>query len=283
MKARDPAWWPSFNKGEFVAVRGRLFRVAQCFRNELLLERDPRAVDRPRRFPTGELVAVKGHRFTIRGVATDGCGKQWLSLEPYPDLPADKLEEAVRLIKEAARGVGLEPLGRASDGGYVVSGEQAREIERICEERSRVMREGREHWDPPQFVTGEPSSWFNVNPLQSTVVEVLFDGPPGPKGGRFVEVEVDGHSSRLGVWVEKGRYWALRFNVPRGFPHAPLFDLVQVDALIRLWRGRLRTARKKGSAYLEAAAVAHAYADAFQIVRTCHGHPPLPHEKEDQT
>jgi hypothetical protein len=43
-------------------------------------------------------------------------------------------------------------------------------------------------------------------------VDVVFDGPPGPEAGRFVEVENDqGRSIRLGEWVERpDGYWALR-------------------------------------------------------------------------
>jgi hypothetical protein len=45
-------------------------------------------------------------------------------------------------------------------------------------------------------------------------VDILFDGPPGPEAGRFVEVERDGKSVRLGEWVERGDgYWALRVPV----------------------------------------------------------------------
>ena len=46
-------------------------------------------------------------------------------------------------------------------------------------------------------------------------IDILFDGPPGPDGGRFVEVEDANHQSlRLGEWIERGDgYWALR--VPR--------------------------------------------------------------------
>jgi hypothetical protein len=45
----------------------------------------------------------------------------------------------------------------------------------------------------------------------STTVDVVFDGPPGPRGGRFVEVEINGRSVSLGEWIERpDGYWALR-------------------------------------------------------------------------
>lgn len=38
---------------------------------------------------------------------------------------------------------------------------------------------------------------------------VRFDGPPGPKAGRFVEVECDGASINAGQWIQDGEYWLL--------------------------------------------------------------------------
>jgi hypothetical protein len=47
-------------------------------------------------------------------------------------------------------------------------------------------------------------------------IDVVFDGPPGPESGRFVEVEDEaGRSIELGEWVERpDGYWALRLQVP---------------------------------------------------------------------
>ena len=49
-----------------------------------------------------------------------------------------------------------------------------------------------------------------VDPEQ--YIDIVFDGPPGPESGRFVEVESPpGTSIRLGVWIElDGGLWALR-------------------------------------------------------------------------
>ena len=43
-------------------------------------------------------------------------------------------------------------------------------------------------------------------------VDIVFDGPPGPESGRFVEVEdANGRGFRLGEWVERSDgLWALR-------------------------------------------------------------------------
>ncbi len=47
----------------------------------------------------------------------------------------------------------------------------------------------------------------------TATVDVVFDGPPGHESGRFVEVEVDGKSIRLGEWIERGDgLWALRIH-----------------------------------------------------------------------
>jgi hypothetical protein len=46
-------------------------------------------------------------------------------------------------------------------------------------------------------------------------IDVVFDGPPGPNAGRFVEVEDEaGRSIDLGVWLERpDGHWALRLQV----------------------------------------------------------------------
>jgi hypothetical protein len=45
----------------------------------------------------------------------------------------------------------------------------------------------------------------------TATVDFVFDGPPGPEAGRFVEVEVEGKSIRLGEWSQRvDGYWVLR-------------------------------------------------------------------------
>ena len=45
-----------------------------------------------------------------------------------------------------------------------------------------------------------------------TTVDIVFDGPPGHKSGRFVEVEnEEGASVSVGEWVERDDgFWVLR-------------------------------------------------------------------------
>jgi hypothetical protein len=48
-------------------------------------------------------------------------------------------------------------------------------------------------------------------------IDIVFDGPPGPEAGRFVEVENDtGASISIGEWVQRpDGYWVLRINPRR--------------------------------------------------------------------
>ena len=49
----------------------------------------------------------------------------------------------------------------------------------------------------------------------SKTIDIVFDGPPGPQSSRFVEVERDGRSIKLGEWVERpDGYWVLRIPDP---------------------------------------------------------------------
>jgi hypothetical protein len=45
-------------------------------------------------------------------------------------------------------------------------------------------------------------------------INIIFDGPPDYKGGRFIEVENDkGESINIGEWVEReDGLWALRIT-----------------------------------------------------------------------
>lgn len=53
--------------------------------------------------------------------------------------------------------------------------------------------------------------------MATQYVDIVFDGPPGYKSGRFVEVENDsGQSIRFARWVKReDGYWAIRLK-----PHA---------------------------------------------------------------
>jgi hypothetical protein len=45
-------------------------------------------------------------------------------------------------------------------------------------------------------------------------INIIFDGPPGPESGRFVEVETDdGKSIKTGEWIKRSDgLWALRIT-----------------------------------------------------------------------
>ena len=45
-------------------------------------------------------------------------------------------------------------------------------------------------------------------------INIIFDGPPSHKSGRFVEVETDdGKSINIGKWIEKENgLWTLRID-----------------------------------------------------------------------
>ena len=48
----------------------------------------------------------------------------------------------------------------------------------------------------------------------SEPINIVFDGPPGPVAGRFIEVETDeGFSVRVGEWVKRSDgWWSLRIE-----------------------------------------------------------------------
>ncbi len=54
-------------------------------------------------------------------------------------------------------------------------------------------------------------------------IDVVFDGPPAPEAGRFVEVEDPrGYSVNVGDWIDRGNgLWALRITMPSAAPPAP--------------------------------------------------------------
>jgi hypothetical protein len=49
-----------------------------------------------------------------------------------------------------------------------------------------------------------------------SAINIVFDGPPGPHGGRLIDVETDdGKSVRIGEWIERpDGFWALRITEP---------------------------------------------------------------------
>lgn len=62
-------------------------------------------------------------------------------------------------------------------------------------------------------------------------IDVVFDAPPGPVAGRFVEVEdAEGRSISVGEWVcRPDGYWALRIRAIRAAAPAPTYVHLVID------------------------------------------------------
>ncbi len=74
-------------------------------------------------------------------------------------------------------------------------------------ERLPLRREVKEPL-PPE----EGGEYPATNP-DRRFVDVLFDGPPAPVSGRFIEVEDEsGRSINAGAWIDRDGYWALRID-----------------------------------------------------------------------
>lgn len=49
-------------------------------------------------------------------------------------------------------------------------------------------------------------------------LHIVFDGPPGPESGRFIEVETKGgFGIKAGEWKQRGKFWVLILT-PEDFP-----------------------------------------------------------------
>jgi hypothetical protein len=71
----------------------------------------------------------------------------------------------------------------------------------------------------------------------SDFVDIVFDGPPGPVSGRFIEVEdAKGRSVRFGEWIERGEgQW-----VTADFEKMRVIDVDEVDAALQRAAERVR-------------------------------------------
>ncbi len=59
------------------------------------------------------------------------------------------------------------------------------------------------------------------------MIAIIFDGPPGPEAGRFVEVERDGKSINFGEWKQHGEFW-----------HLELFEIAKLEAEVAMLQER---------------------------------------------
>ena len=65
-------------------------------------------------------------------------------------------------------------------------------------------------------------------------VDIVFDGPPGPESGRFIEAEdADGKSIKFGEWLERadGR-WVLRITAADFQKPRRAVDVAEVQAAL---------------------------------------------------
>lgn len=62
----------------------------------------------------------------------------------------------------------------------------------------------------------DPMSQQDDNAAPSAHIDIVFDGPPGPTAGRFIEVEdAAGKSIRFGKWLQRSDgYWVFRIASP---------------------------------------------------------------------
>lgn len=67
-------------------------------------------------------------------------------------------------------------------------------------------------------------------------IHIRFDGPPGPKSGRFIEVEQGTQSVKLGYWVQDGDDWLL--VLPKPYVRLAAMEqlLIEVENVIGMAR-----------------------------------------------
>ena len=73
-------------------------------------------------------------------------------------------------------------------------------------------------------------------------VDIVFDGPPGPEGNRFIEVEdSNGKSIAFGEWIERkdGR-WVLRITAADLQKPRRIVDTAKVQAALDRVAERVR-------------------------------------------
>jgi len=73
-------------------------------------------------------------------------------------------------------------------------------------------------------------------------IDIVFDGPPGPEGNRFIEVEdASGRSIALGEWIERqDRRWVLRITAADFQKPRRIVDVAEVQAALDRVAERVR-------------------------------------------
>ena len=72
------------------------------------------------------------------------------------------------------------------------------------------------HSFEPEDATEVAKDFLTLIGQQVEPVDIVFDGPPAPESGRFIEVEDHtGKSIKFGEWVKRDDgYWVLRISPP---------------------------------------------------------------------
>lgn len=86
--------------------------------------------------------------------------------------------------------------------------------------------------------TGHEIIYERTEPFESkpkAEIAIVFDGPPAPESGRFVEVEdANGKSISVGRWEHSADgYWRLWINDPRKADHSDLVNRLKTEARIK--------------------------------------------------
>ena len=117
------------------------------------------------------------------------------------------------------------------------------------EELAQAVLDGRVHFESQNtWANGERdghSGYYFVDPAVPVPtrqpISILFDGPPGPVCGRFVEVELDdGRSINAGEWTKRpDGMWALRIT------ELPVVDEIFLGTRAALDRLTIRAATEE--------------------------------------
>lgn len=130
-------------------------------------------------------------------------------------LPKDRMEGAVADLGDMADRIELLR-GKPEKIGTRIPISNWEEAEILSEERWYVVRAYPKIGST--YVCRVPASGrttcgsvVEYGMKEPVTLDIVFDGPPGPESGRFVEVEIEGKGVRLGEWVEReDGLWALR-------------------------------------------------------------------------
>lgn len=115
---------------------------------------------------------------------------------------------AAAAIRHATRALDVEWIYGSETIDAIIAGVPAPDVQAL---RGQIESEV---WEARKRI--EAALHAEIAELRAQIVDVVFDGPPGPEGGRFVECEdADGVSINAGNWWQReDGYWALRIVRP---------------------------------------------------------------------